>query len=79
MTRRADRIAANPAAPAEARAALDAGVMLTPQQVGVLLSVDAKTITRWARAGQLDAVTLPGGHRRYRAETIRALLDGAAT
>jgi predicted site-specific integrase-resolvase len=32
-------------------------------------------VTRWARAGKITAIRTLGGHRRYKAEEIRALLD----
>jgi excisionase family DNA binding protein len=41
------------------------GDLLTPGEVAELLRVDAKTVTRWARAGLLDSIRTPGGHRRY--------------
>ncbi len=39
--------------------------LLTPAEVSVMLRVDPKTVTRWARAGKLSSVRTPGGHRRY--------------
>lgn len=53
-------------------------VLLTPAQVAALFRVDAKTVTRWAQAGRLEAVRAPGGHRRYRAAQVHALLDRSA-
>ena len=53
-------------------------VLLTPAQVAALFRVDAKTVTRWARAGRLEPVRTPGGHRRYRAAQVHALLQRAA-
>jgi excisionase family DNA binding protein len=50
--------------------------LLTPREVAALFHVDAKTVTRWADAGKLHAVRTLGGHRRYRAEEIYALLNG---
>ena len=48
--------------------------LLRPRQVAELLGVDVKTVTRWARAGKLEALRTLGGHRRFRASVVRALL-----
>ena len=48
--------------------------LLTPREVAALFHVDAKTVTRWANAGKLHAVKTLGGHRRYHAEEVYALL-----
>lgn len=39
-----------------------------------MFHVDPKTVTRWARAGQIDAIKTLGGHRRFKAVDVRALL-----
>lgn len=52
----------------------DAG-LLTPGEVARLFGVDPKTVSRWADAGKLDALRTLGGHRRYREEQVRQLLD----
>lgn len=49
--------------------------LLTPGEVASLFGVDPKTVTRWATAGKLNAQRTLGGHRRYHAEEIYALLD----
>lgn len=46
--------------------------LLTPGQVAALFGVDAKTVTRWAKAGRLTPILTPAGHRRYRESEIRA-------
>lgn len=51
--------------------------LLTPAEVAQLFRVDAKTVTRWAKAGKLSAVRTLGGHRRFRESDIRDLLEGA--
>jgi excisionase family DNA binding protein len=51
--------------------------LLTPAEVAVLFRVDAKTVSRWARAGKLTAIRTLGGHRRYRESEVRALRDTA--
>ncbi|MXQ66985.1 helix-turn-helix domain-containing protein [Actinomadura rayongensis] len=49
--------------------------LYTPAEVAQLFRVDPKTVTRWAKTGTLHPVTLPSGHRRYRASEIHKLLD----
>lgn len=49
--------------------------LLTPSEVAKLFRVDPKTVTRWAKAGKLSSIRTLGGHRRYRAEEVRALLE----
>jgi hypothetical protein len=41
-----------------------------------MFRVDPKTVTRWAKAGKLSSVRTLGGHRRYLASEVRALLEG---
>lgn len=48
--------------------------LLTPAEVAALFRVDPKTVTRWAKAGKLSSIRTLGGHRRYRAVEVRALL-----
>jgi excisionase family DNA binding protein len=55
-----------------------ADVLLTPAEVAALFRVDPKTVTRWARAGRLEAVRTLGGHRRFHADQVHALLDQSA-
>ncbi|MFN2556404.1 MAG: BldC family transcriptional regulator [Nitriliruptorales bacterium] len=52
--------------------------LLTPSEVARLFGVNPKTVTRWAEAGKLHAVWTIGGHRRYRASEVYALLEGSA-
>ncbi len=49
--------------------------LLTPSEVAALFRVDPKTVTRWAKAGKLTSIRTLGGHRRYRASEVHALLD----
>ena len=49
--------------------------LLTPAEVAALFRVDPKTVTRWAKAGKLTSIRTLGGHRRYRASEVHALLE----
>lgn len=56
--------------------ALDApDALLTPSEVAAMFRVNPKTVTRWARAGKLNAIRTLGGHRRFKASEIRACLE----
>lgn len=48
--------------------------LLTPAEVAKLFRVDGKTVTRWAKAGKLTSIRTVGGHRRYLASEVEALL-----
>ena len=48
--------------------------LLTPGEVAALFHVDPRTVTRWANEGRLTAIRTLGGHRRYSADEVRALL-----
>lgn len=54
---------------------IDGDELLTPSEVAALFRVDPKTVTRWAKAGKLTSIRTLGGHRRYRASEVYALLD----
>lgn len=54
----------------------DSEPLLTPAEVAAMFRVDPKTVTRWAKAGKLSSVRTLGGHRRYLASEVRALLEG---
>jgi excisionase family DNA binding protein len=49
--------------------------LLTPGEVAALFRVDPKTVTRWAKAGKLNAIRTLGGHRRFRESEVRQYLD----
>lgn len=53
----------------------EADQLLTPAEVASLFRVDPKTVTRWAKAGKLSSIRTLGGHRRYRAGEVYALLE----
>lgn len=48
--------------------------LLTPAEVAAMFRVDPKTVTRWATTGQIPSIKTLGGHRRFRAVDVRALL-----
>lgn len=56
---------------------LDAALFRTGE-VALLFQVSRRSVSEWARTGKLPFVTTPGGHRRYRAGDVRALLDSAS-
>lgn len=49
--------------------------LLTPREVAQIFGVRTTTIARWAREGRLPACLTPGGHRRYRRQDVRGLLE----
>ncbi|MCA1830709.1 MAG: helix-turn-helix domain-containing protein [Actinobacteria bacterium] len=49
--------------------------LLRSGQVAALFQVSRRTISDWARAGKLSSIITPGGHRRFRAREVRALLE----
>lgn len=54
--------------------------LLTPTEVAKIFGVSPKTVTRWAKSGQVPCLTTLGGHRRYRRTDIEALInDSGAT
>ena len=50
------------------------GEWLTLGAASRLLGVDPDTLRRWADAGKVELLRTPGGHRRFREETIAAML-----
>jgi excisionase family DNA binding protein len=51
------------------------GQLLRTADVAVLFEVSERTVSEWAKKGQIPSVRTPGGHRRYPAEGIRWLLE----
>jgi len=47
--------------------------LLTPAQVGKLLSVSPITVRFWAKEGQIKFITTPGGHRRFERSEVEKL------
>lgn len=57
------------------RAHLHSQGLLTPREVADLFHVDPRTVTRWANEGRLTALRTLGGHRRYSATQVYALIN----
>jgi excisionase family DNA binding protein len=51
------------------------GHLLRTSDVATLFQVSERTVSEWAKRGQIPSVRTPGGHRRYPADAIRALLQ----
>jgi excisionase family DNA binding protein len=49
--------------------------LLTPSEVAAMFRVNPKTVTRWARAGKLNAIRTLGGHRRFKASEIKRCME----
>jgi hypothetical protein len=47
--------------------------LLRPSDVAALFHVAPRTVTRWARAGELTTIFTLGGHRRYQLAEVLAL------
>ena len=52
---------------------------MTPAEVAALFGVNPKTVQRWPKTGRLSSIKTPGGHRRYRAAEVYALLAESPT
>jgi excisionase family DNA binding protein len=50
--------------------------LLTPSEVARKFKVDPKTVSRWAKAGKLTSFRTLGGHRRYKASEVDAIIKG---
>lgn len=51
------------------------GQLLRTSDVAALFQVSERTVSEWAKRGQVPSVRTPGGHRRYPAEGVRRLLQ----
>jgi excisionase family DNA binding protein len=51
------------------------GQLLRTSDVAVLFEVSERTVSEWAKKGQIPSVRTPGGHRRYPAEGIRWMIE----
>lgn len=54
------------------------GRLLRTREVALLFRVSERAVTDWARRGRIPSVRTPGGHRRYPANEVWALLDDSA-
>jgi excisionase family DNA binding protein len=52
------------------------GRLLRTREVALLFRVSERAVTDWARRGRIPSVRTPGGHRRYPASEVWALLEG---
>lgn len=50
------------------------GRLLRTREVALLFEVSERTVTEWAARGRIPSVRTPGGHRRYPADGVAALL-----
>ena len=48
---------------------------LRAAEVAALFRVSRRTVSDWARAGKLESIVTPGGHRRFHASHVRAVLE----
>src|ERR1700733_7760897 len=51
------------------------GQLLRTSDVATLFQVSERTVSEWAKRGQIPSVRTPGGPRRYPADGIRNLLQ----
>ena len=56
------------------QAATETMPLLTPAEVAAAFRVDPKTVTRWAKSGKLNSIRTLGGHRRFLATEVHAML-----
>lgn len=52
---------------------------LTPADVARMLEVEVSTVTRWVRAGKIEAITLPSGRHRIPAAEVDRIMTAKAT
>ena len=50
--------------------------LLTPAETSRILRVTQRTLSLWAKAGKIEAVMLPSGHRLYPEADVRAIAEG---
>lgn len=54
---------------------MDSDKLITPKKASELLGVTIDCLRKWERAGKLRCVKTLGGHRRYKLEDIKKLLN----
>jgi len=52
-------------------------VLLKTAEVAAMLRIDPATVSRYARAGLIERITLPGGGNRYRRSSVQAIIQPA--
>lgn len=50
--------------------------LLSPQQAAKMLNVTITTLRNWDVAGKIKAIRTLGGHRRYKLQDIKKIVDG---
>ena len=50
------------------------GRLLRTREVALLFEVSERAVTDWATRGRIPSIRTPGGHRRYPADAVAALL-----
>ena len=53
-------------------------LLLRTSDVALLFEVSERTVSEWARTGRIASIRTPGGHRRYPAAQVRALLQSTS-
>lgn len=51
------------------------GRLLRTREVALLFQVSERAVTDWATKGRIPSIRTPGGHRRYPAAEVFALLE----
>lgn len=51
-------------------------VLMTPKDVASILTINTRTLAKYAKAGRIRHVWTVGGHRRYPASAVRAAYEG---
>jgi excisionase family DNA binding protein len=53
---------------------VDGETFLRPGEVAAIFGVQPRTVVRWAQDGRLPSIRTPGGHTRFHADAVRALV-----
>ena len=54
----------------------ETGTYIFPSVAAKMLHVDPRTLQRMAERGEVEAIKLPSGHRRYLRASIEAIRNG---
>jgi excisionase family DNA binding protein len=52
--------------------------LLRTSEVARMFQVSERAVTDWAHRGRIPSLRTPGGHHRYPADAVLALLEGRA-